>query len=94
MVRKSILWPTRPQNQRSLWMPIEHKFDSHFRYVLVAARRARQLQQGSDPLVTSRSAKPHKMAQEEINAGLVGYIRHETPRRAEIEETIVPRFAS
>ncbi|ACO32286.1 MULTISPECIES: DNA-directed RNA polymerase subunit omega [Acidobacterium] len=75
-------------------MPIEHQFDSHFRYVLVAARRARQLQQGSQPLMPGRSAKPHKQAQEEINAGLVGYIRNETPRRVELEETVVPRFAS
>ncbi len=75
-------------------MPIEHEFDSHFRYVLVAARRARQLQQGSEPLMTSRNTKPHKLAQEEINAGLVGYIRHETRKRADLEETIIPRFAS
>jgi DNA-directed RNA polymerase subunit omega len=75
-------------------MPIEHQFDSHFRYVLVAARRARQLQQGSQPLLSSRSTKPHKLAQEEINAGLVGYIRNEAPRRAELEEAIIPRFAS
>lgn len=75
-------------------MPIEHQFDSHFRYVLVAARRARQLQQGSEPLVAGRSNKPHKLAQEEIKAGLVGYIRNEAPRKLEIEETVVPRFAS
>lgn len=75
-------------------MPIEHEFDSHFRYVLVAARRARQLQQGSEPLMPSRTTKPHKLAQEEIKAGLIGYTRNEAPKRVDIEETIVPRFAS
>ena len=32
-------------------MSIEQEFDSNFRYVLVAARRARQLQNGAEPLV-------------------------------------------
>ncbi|MGB0124802.1 MAG: DNA-directed RNA polymerase subunit omega, partial [Silvibacterium sp.] len=36
-------------------MSVEQGFDSNFRYVRVAARRARQLQNGSQPLVTSRS---------------------------------------
>ena len=36
-------------------MSVEQEFDSNFRYVMVAARRARQLQNGSQPLVTSRA---------------------------------------
>ena len=54
-------------------MDIKHGFDSNYRYVLVAARRARQLQSGSQPLVTAHSGKACRVAQEELDAGLVGY---------------------
>lgn len=74
-------------------MSVERNFDSNFRYVLVAARRARQLQQGSRPLLTSSTRKPHKVAQEEIKAGLVTYVRGKQRARIEIESTTVPRFA-
>jgi DNA-directed RNA polymerase subunit omega len=42
-----------------------------FRYVVMAARRARQLQNGSQPLVHSASSKACRVAQEEIAAGKV-----------------------
>jgi DNA-directed RNA polymerase subunit omega len=45
--------------------------DSNFRYVVMAARRARQLQNGSQPLIESRSNKACRVAQEEIAAGKV-----------------------
>jgi len=45
--------------------------DSNFRYVVMAARRARQLQNGSQPLIDSRSTKACRVAQEEIAAGKV-----------------------
>ena len=45
--------------------------DSNFGYVVMAARRARQLQNGSQPLVDSRSNKACRVAQEEIAAGKV-----------------------
>jgi DNA-directed RNA polymerase subunit omega len=54
-------------------MEIKQGFDSNYRYVLVAARRARQLQSGSQPLMPPRSAKATRVAQEELDAGLVGY---------------------
>ncbi len=54
-------------------MDIKQGFDSNYRYVLVAARRARQLQNGSQPLVTAHSGKACRVAQEEVDAGLVGY---------------------
>ena len=75
-------------------MPVEREFDSHYRYVLVAARRARQLQLGAEPLVHSRATKPHKIAQEEIQAGLVGYVRGKQRSGSVIESNAVPRFAS
>ncbi len=54
-------------------MDIKQGFDSNYRYVLVAARRARQLQSGSQPLVLSQSGKACRVAQAELDAGLVGY---------------------
>ena len=44
---------------------------NHFYYVVVAARRARQLQNGSQPLIDSPSTKPCRVAQDEIAAGKV-----------------------
>ena len=52
-------------------MKLVEGFDSKYRYILVAARRARQLQSGSRPLVDTHSRKPCKIAQEEIAAGKV-----------------------
>ena len=57
-------------------------FDSNYRYVLVTARRARQIQSGAKPLVETQSRKPCKIAQEEVQAGKVGYTVPETPKSA------------
>jgi DNA-directed RNA polymerase subunit omega len=46
-------------------------FDSNYRYILVAARRARQLQSGASPLVTTQSTKPCAIAAQEILADKV-----------------------
>lgn len=54
---------------------LEDRFDSNYRYVLVAARRARQIQRGSPPLVATHSTKACRVARDEIAAGLVKYIR-------------------
>jgi len=56
-------------------MTIETSFDSNYRKVLVAARRARQLQSGSHALVPSQSTKACRIAQEEIEAGKIAYIK-------------------
>jgi DNA-directed RNA polymerase subunit omega len=60
-------------------MMIETQFDSNYRKVLVAARRARQLQNGSAALVPSRSTKACRIAQEEIDAGKISYVKKEVP---------------
>ena len=52
-------------------MTTEDGHDSNFRYVVMAARRARQLQNGSQPLIASQSNKACRVAQEEIAAGKV-----------------------
>jgi DNA-directed RNA polymerase subunit omega len=74
-------------------MRIEQGFDSNFRYVMVAARRARQLQNGSQPLVDSRSRKACKVAQDEIAAGKVGYVKANTPvLKPEVAAPEIPKF--
>jgi DNA-directed RNA polymerase subunit omega len=60
-------------------MTIETQFDSNYRKVLVAARRARQLQNGSHALVTSPSNKVCRIAQDEIEAGKIAYVKTEKP---------------
>jgi DNA-directed RNA polymerase subunit omega len=56
-------------------MTIETRFDSNYRKVLVAARRARQLQSGSHALVSSQSTKACRIAQEEVEAGKIAYVK-------------------
>jgi DNA-directed RNA polymerase subunit omega len=56
-------------------MTIETNFDSNYRKVLVAARRARQLQNGSQALVPTRSNKACRIAQDEIEAGKIAYVK-------------------
>lgn len=52
-------------------MKLIEGFDSNYRYILVAARRARQLQNGSKPRVETKSRKPCRVAMEELGAGKV-----------------------
>ena len=49
-------------------------FDSNYRYVLVAARRARQLAGGAPALVETDTRKPCRIACEEIAAGKIQYV--------------------
>jgi DNA-directed RNA polymerase subunit omega len=56
-------------------MKLIEGFDSNYRYVLVAARRARQLQSGSKPLVEHPSSrKACRIAEQEIQAGKVQWV--------------------
>jgi DNA-directed RNA polymerase subunit omega len=55
-------------------MKLMDGFDSNYRYILVAARRARQIQGGARPLVETHSRKPCKIAQDEVQAGKVGFV--------------------
>jgi DNA-directed RNA polymerase subunit omega len=49
-------------------MELFNGFDSNYRYILVAARRARQLQSGASPLIETSSRKPCRIAAQEIQA--------------------------
>lgn len=46
---------------------------SAYRFVIVAAKRARQLQNGARNLLPGASKKPTVMAMEEVRRGLVAY---------------------
>ncbi len=54
-------------------MELPQKLDSKFRFILVAAKRARQLQAGARPLIQSTSKRLTRVAQQEVTAGLVPF---------------------
>ena len=61
-------------------MKLVEGFDSNYRYVLVAARRARQIQNGARPVVDPHSRKPCRIAEEEIQAGKVKWEVPQPPK--------------
>ncbi len=61
-------------------MKLMDGFDSNYRYILVAARRARQLQSGAPPVIETLSRKPCRIAQDEIKAGKVKWVIPEVPK--------------
>jgi DNA-directed RNA polymerase subunit omega len=54
-------------------MNMPQGIDSKFRFILVAARRARQLQAGAKPMVQTQTKKITRVAQLEVEAGLVPF---------------------
>ena len=61
--------------------------DSKFRFITVAAQRAKQLQSGAKPRVDSRSRKPTRVAVEETIAGVVSWeVRDKLPELETQEE--------
>ena len=63
-------------------MKLVQGFDSNYRFILVAARRARQIQGGARPMVDTSSRKPCRIAREEIFAGKVQWVIPEMPKNA------------
>ncbi len=61
-------------------MKLMEGFDSNYRYILVAARRARQIQSGARPVISTHSRKPCRIAQDEIRAGKVKWFIPEVPK--------------
>ncbi|MGB9836633.1 MAG: DNA-directed RNA polymerase subunit omega [Candidatus Saccharicenans sp.] len=51
----------------------ESKFDSKFRFVIVAAQRAKQLLKGAQPKIKSKQKSPIRIAEEEVKTGAVQY---------------------
>ena len=61
--------------------------ESKFAFVVVAARRARQLMMGASPLLANpRSLKPTRVAVEELRAGVLEYQLPEIPGEGEDKE--------
>jgi DNA-directed RNA polymerase subunit omega len=55
--------------------------DSKFRFITVAAQRAKQVQNGAKPRVDARSRKPTRIAMQEVLAGAVSWeVRDELPQ--------------
>lgn len=73
---------------------IETNFGSNYRKVMVAARRARQLQSGAPPLVISKSLKACRQAQDEIRAGKIAYVQTgPPPEQPELDDSGIPILA-
>ena len=52
---------------------------STYRFIIVSAKRARQLQGGARPALPTSSKKATVIAAEEVRRGLVKYELHNTP---------------
>jgi DNA-directed RNA polymerase omega subunit len=62
--------------------------ESLFAYVVVASRRARQLMAGAPPLVENpKSHQPTRVAQQELNRGLLEFDIPLRPGESEEEES-------
>jgi DNA-directed RNA polymerase subunit omega len=57
--------------------------DSKFRFITVAAQRAKQLQAGAKPRVEAKSRKPTRVAMQEVLAGAVSWELKEDAPKAE-----------
>lgn len=57
--------------------------DSKFRFITVAAQRAKQLQAGAKPKVETRSRKPTRVAVEETLAETISWEIREEPEGGE-----------
>lgn len=54
-------------------MDVPQSVDSKYRFILLSAKRARQLQSGARPLLQTTSKRPTKMAQLEVGSNLVPF---------------------
>jgi DNA-directed RNA polymerase subunit omega len=61
-----------PRNNANSSIPDDPE-QSTYRFIIVAAKRARQLQGGSRPFLPTSSKKPTVIATEEVRRGLVKY---------------------
>jgi DNA-directed RNA polymerase subunit omega len=61
-----------PRNNAHCTIPDDPE-QSTYRFIIVAAKRARQLQAGARPVLPTSSKKPTIIAVEEVRRGLVKY---------------------
>ncbi len=59
--------------------------DSKFRFITVAAQRAKQIQNGAKPRVESRTRKSTRIAIQEVLAGAVSWEIKEDVAKAKVE---------
>ena len=75
-----------PKNNAHCTIPDDPE-QSTYRFIIVAAKRARQLQGGSRPFLPTSSKKPTVISMEEVRRGLVKY---EIPGQTPAEEQPAP----
>ncbi|HEY5647919.1 MAG TPA: DNA-directed RNA polymerase subunit omega, partial [Nitrospiria bacterium] len=66
----------------------DKKIDSRYRMVLIAAQRARQIMQGSKPVITSKFLKAPSIGLEEVLQGKVEFLTGKEARAAYKEAMI------
>jgi len=64
-------------------MDFPQGIDSKFRFILVAAARAQQLESGARPLIQGPSKRATRIAQAEVQAGLLPF-RVEEPDKLDL----------
>jgi DNA-directed RNA polymerase subunit omega len=62
------------QNRNSTYSIPEDQDASTYRFIIVAAKRARQLQNGQRSVLPAANKKPTVLAMEEARRGLVPYV--------------------
>ncbi len=77
-----------PRNNIHCTIPDDAE-QSTYRFIIVAAKRARQLQAGARPVLPTSSKKPTVIAVEEVRRGLVKYsLTGEAPVEMEPEAVL------
>jgi len=63
-----------------------NQLESRFQFVILAAKRARQLLKGARPKIKTKSRNPIRIAQQEIKMGLVDYeLLESVPSKLDLE---------
>ena len=78
-----------PRNNAHCTLPDDPE-QSTYRFIIVAAKRARQLQNGARSFLPTTSKKPTVMAMEEVRRGLVKYEILAKDPLLDIQPTDVP----
>jgi DNA-directed RNA polymerase subunit omega len=80
---------TPPRNNLHCSIP-DDPDQSTYRFIIVAAKRARQLQGGARPVLPTSSKKPTIIAMEEVRRGLVKYsLTGQAPEEPVEEEPVL-----
>ena len=59
---------------------IPENIGSKYRYIIIAAERAKQLQSNAKPKIKTKSTKPSYIAMKEVQEGLISWEVVETPQ--------------